>query len=302
MSKWGFMPHCQAAALRWVHQWTEDRLDDDADDEVEVVATEGGASDYHALDRLYALQSEERTERRGLETRAAATIAAALASIALSLNAVSSQISAAGVVAVVLLSTGAGLLALGLLATSVSLFGQSRFAVLVTRAVARLMPAVPLLTASVGIPDRERQSLISSLEQRRQARAGGDTATLREATRAVNLAMARVLARSVPGFSLPLDLALAVLDRRGASPRTRGADAAALGSSTASEVGYSLREPGNLDEAIDIADQEAQQLRSVNAATVVVLRWTSLMLGVGVVILAAGAVVLLVDAPVSAVP
>jgi hypothetical protein len=51
-------------------------------------------------------------------------------------------------------------------------------------------------------------------------------------------------------------------------------------------------------KAIEVADQEAQQLRSVNAATVVVLRWTSLMLGLGVVILAAGVVVLLVDAPV----
>ncbi len=283
--------------LRHLNRWTEARLRALGGAELDPAAAI--PPDYHALDRLYNLQSEERQERRGLETRAAATIAAALASVAFSANAVSSQISAAGPAAVALLSIGAGLLSLGLLATSVSLFGHSRLVNLVTRWAARAATSLPLLSPAIRISSVERRAVVDALSERRKARATGDPDAIGEANRAVNRALARLIARSLPGVSaLPLDLAVLLLDRQGTEIDSGVNETAAVKArGYVSDERTSMSEPASLQEAIEGADQEAQRLRGENAATIVVLRWTSLMLGLGVVVLAAGVVVLLIESP-----
>jgi hypothetical protein len=97
---------------------------------------------------------------------------------------------------------------------------------------------------------------------------------------------------------LPLDLALSVLASRSDRPAAAqpGEGDASGPAEFVAEV-VSLREPGDLDRALDVADREAQRLKGENIAMVVVLRWTSLMVGLGVLFLVAGIIALLIEVP-----
>jgi hypothetical protein len=79
---------------------------------------------YHALDYLRAVQCEERQERRGLETRASANIAASLAVIAFSGNAIADELHGAEALAIFLLSFGTAIVFLGVVLNTRCLLGS----------------------------------------------------------------------------------------------------------------------------------------------------------------------------------
>jgi uncharacterized membrane protein YdjX (TVP38/TMEM64 family) len=93
--------------------------------------------DYHALDRLYNLQSEERQERRGLETRASASIAAALTAVAFSANAVSDRLPEAKAPAIVCLVSGGALVFIGVFLSTFALLGGSSTTIKIARRIGR---------------------------------------------------------------------------------------------------------------------------------------------------------------------
>jgi hypothetical protein len=106
-----------------------------------------------------------------------------------------------------------------------------------------------------------------------------------------------LIAGVLPGTALPLDLALLLLDRRRTAVETEPMTTTTGTGSESDASVRSMREPADLAEALEIADQEAQRLQGENIATAVLLRWTSLLLGIGVVLLVAGIVVLLLQHP-----
>lgn len=107
--------------------------------------------DCHALDRLYSIECEERQERRGLETRASASIVAALSTVAFSANAVSDRLGNVGPWTITLLGGGALFIFTGAGLSTAALVGGSR----TTRRIVSAL-AANLSTVSIGAPGVHR--------------------------------------------------------------------------------------------------------------------------------------------------
>ena len=137
--------------------------------------------DYHALDRLYSLQSEERQERRGLETRASASIAAALTAVAFSANAVSDRLPEAKASAIACLASGGALVFVGVFSrlprTAASRRGRSRRRRNAIAGVVAGLGAFATIWAALSRPAPE-QSVATQHIVRADDAHGGDVVTV----------------------------------------------------------------------------------------------------------------------------
>ncbi|MCW2986826.1 MAG: hypothetical protein JWR63_4396 [Conexibacter sp.] len=249
--------------------------------------------DYHALDRLYSIESEERQERRGLETRASASIVAALSTVAFSANAVSDRLGNVGPWTIALLGGGALFIFTGVGLSTAALVGGSR----TTRRIVSAF-AMNLSTVSVGVagmhlqltldPDLDRAS--ADVEQAaRTLRMRTEVATFPGAGRLLAELLAvsagiRTLKASDTAHSTEHGEVL------GPSHAAITPQAAPEPSPDSSLTAWPLREPADLEEAMRRAETSARRLREENNEAVVVLKLSSLAVALGVLILVAGVV------------
>ena len=247
--------------------------------------------DYHALDRLYAIQSEEREERRGLETRAIASIAAALTAVAFSANAVSSRLAVAHTAAIWCLGIGAGVIFAGVFLSTFALLGGSSATIRLARIVAKTNIALSTVGFTISVNrDLDRASLdVADAAHLLRVGARGSNPyqsdDLEQAQAA--LATASKWLRKLAG-SLVIGVAV---DDPTESRSVRAEPVSSSGASDPSADG--LREPARLEPALDQAESDARRLRNENAASVTVLRCSSALISIGVFVLVAGVVVLL---------
>jgi hypothetical protein len=257
--------------------------------------------DYHALDQLYAIQSEERQERRGLETRAAASIAAALTAVAFSANAISDRLSVADVLPIVLLAVGACLVFGGVLLSTSALMGGSSVTIRNARRVAAALSKVNLITLPViGVSisldrelDRARIDVDDAARVLRLRVSGGQNAKAGvEAERVASaLAAASKLLQKLAGTGPVMTPGFIGAD----TTQSPSAQAPGREPTTAQspEVDDGLREPGDLEAAMRKAEWQARRLRDDNSAAILVLKVSTALVSLGVLILVAGVVLLL---------
>jgi hypothetical protein len=253
--------------------------------------------DYHALDRLYAIQGEERQERRGLETRAIASIVAALTAVAFSTNAISDRLTAAEPLPIVLLAVGASVIFAGVFLCTFTLLGGSSATIGVARAVGAALAKVNLVTLpalglSVSLDRDLERARLDVLDAARIVRirvtAEGGKTTADAGNAASALAKASKLLQKLAAGSSPVGGYTFV-----AAPPTVAGKLTELPATQTDGADETLREPEDLQEAMRLADLQARRLRDENGAAVLVLKVSTLLISLGVLILVSGVVLLL---------
>jgi hypothetical protein len=262
--------------------------------------------DYHALDRLYAIQSEERQERRGLETRAGAGIAAALTAVAFSANAVSDRLSSASALAIVLLALGAGVLFFGVFLSTFALLGGSSTTLAIARQLGRGIANVNTITVgavSVTLDSELNRASVDVDDAARTLRRFEGAPVRSDVDVAGTVKALDGLAKVLRALSGSTGLGIVSLSFGGTepagaaeAPKREVAEAA-----QSDELASGLREPEDLGLATDRAEAAARRLRQDNAAAVIVLKASSFCISSGVLILVIGVVVALASpAPATA--
>jgi hypothetical protein len=256
----------------------------------------GDRPDYHALDRLYSLQSEERQERRGLETRAGASIAAALTAVAFSANAVSDRLPDAKALAVVFLAAGGALVFVGVFLSTFALLGGSSTTIAIARRLggelARVNVAIgpfaitldsELNRASVDVDDAARALLVRL--RVKPTPAGADANRL-----ASTLTEAAKVLRRLSGTQWAATSEIGESTSRVEEVTTEAAGTAAH---PTDQTSPGLREPADLDLALEVAEAAARRLRQDNAASVIVLKASSFLISLGVLVTVVGVILTL---------